>query len=86
MRSRRARLGLLQPRHRNARPAADDEGDLLLAEHGPVRLAALLPLLLLLPDLALELALLVAQRRRALEVLIAHGRLLLAVHLLELSP
>ena len=29
---------------------------------------------------------LVAQRRRALEVLVADGRFLLAVHLLELAP
>ncbi|MDZ7630942.1 MAG: hypothetical protein U5K74_06190 [Gemmatimonadaceae bacterium] len=65
------RLGLLQPRHGDAGPAADDEGDLLLAEHRPERLPALLPLLLALPDLRLQLALLVAQRRRALEVLVA---------------
>ena len=36
-------LRLLQTRHRNARPAADDERDLLLAEHRAVRLAPLLP-------------------------------------------
>ena len=58
--------------------------DLLLAEHRAVRLAPLLPLVLLLADLALQLALLVAQRRRALEVLIANRGFLLGVHALEL--
>ena len=45
---------------------------------------SLLPLLLLAPDLALQLALLVAQRRGALEVLVADRLFLLGVHLLEL--
>ena len=79
-----AGLRLLQPRHGDARPAADDERDLLLAEDRAVRLAPLLPLLLLLPDLALDLALLVAQRGRLLEVLVADRGFLVAVHLLEL--
>ncbi len=47
-------------------------------------LPALLPLLLLLPDLALQFALAVAQRGRALEVLVAHRGFLLGVHALEL--
>ena len=37
---------------------------------GPVRLALLLPLFLLAPDLGLQLALLIAQLGRALEVLV----------------
>ena len=71
------RLGFLQAHHRNARPAADDERDFLLAEHGTVRLAMLLPLFLLLANLALQLALLVTQRCRALEVLVANRCFLL---------
>src|SRR4029079_16784952 len=60
-------LGFLQTRYRNARPAADDEGNFLLAEHGTEVLAPLLPLFLLLANVTLQLALLVAQRCRALE-------------------
>jgi hypothetical protein len=47
------RLGFLQARDGDTRPAADDEGDLLLAEHRAMRLTPLLPFLLLLPDVAL---------------------------------
>ena len=79
-----AGLRLLQPRHGNSRPPADDERDLLLAEDRAVRLAPLLPLLLLLPDLALDLPLLVTERGGLLEVLVAHGGFLVAVHLLQL--
>ena len=50
-----------------------------------MRLAPLLPLFLLLADVALQLALVVAQRRGALEVLVANRRFLLVVHLLELA-
>ncbi len=49
-----------------------------------MRLAPRLPLGLLLLDVVLDLALLVAERRGAFEVLIADGGLLLAVHFLEL--
>src|SRR5689334_16111595 len=50
-----------------------------------MRLASRLPLGLLLLDVALDLALLVTERRGALEVLITHGGFLLAVHLLEIT-
>src|SRR6185436_4266768 len=61
------RFGFLQTRDGNPRPAADDERDLFLAEYRAVRLAPRLPLGLLLLDGALNLALLVAQRRGTLE-------------------
>src|SRR5204863_165439 len=79
------RLGLLQPRDWDPRPARHDEGDALLADRGPVRLALLLPRFLLAADVRLELALLVAQRRRLLEVLVSDGVLFVAVDVLELS-
>ncbi len=78
-------LRFLKPRHGNPRPAADDERDLLLAQLRPVRLAPLFPFFLLLANLALELALVVTQRRRPLEVLVADRGLLLVVHLLEVA-
>ena len=77
-------FGLLQPGDRNAGPAGDDEGDGLLVDGGPAGLPLPLPLLLLEPDLVLQLALLVAERRRALEVLVADRLLLEHVHLVEL--
>src|SRR5690606_13226932 len=52
---------LAQTRHRNARPAANDEADRLLVDHRPVILPLLLPLLLLAPDRRLQLALGIAQ-------------------------
>src|SRR4051812_12900187 len=50
-----------------------------------MRLAPRFPLLLLGFDVALDLAFLVAERRRALEVLIAYRRLLLTIDLLEIT-
>src|SRR5690606_20472587 len=55
------RLRLLQPRHRDPRPPAHDERDVLLRDRWPMRPPLLLPLLLLAPDLTLDLALLVPQ-------------------------
>jgi hypothetical protein len=75
---------LLQPRDRDAGPARDDERDLLLLDGRAVLLPFLLPLLLPLADLALQLALLVAQRCRTLEVLVADGLFLVPVDCLEL--
>src|SRR5207244_7541247 len=77
-------LGFLEPRDGNAGPARDDEGDALFVNGGPVRLALLLPRLLLAADLRLELPLLVAQGSRALEVLVADGVFFVAVDVLEL--
>ena len=79
-------LGLTQARNRNASPTAHDEADIVFVDRRPVRLALLLPLFLLLVDLALQLALRVAQLRRALEVLIADRRFLLAAHALPADP
>src|SRR5207248_7848712 len=62
----------LETRDRDSGPPADDKGNLLFAEHWSERLSPLLPLLLLAANVALQLALLVSQRCRALEVLIAN--------------
>ena len=56
----------------------------LLVDHRPAGLPLPLPLLLLEPDLVLQVALLVPQRGRPLEVLVADRVLLLQVHLLQL--
>src|SRR6185295_10122423 len=77
-------LRFLQAGHRDAGPARHDEGDTFLADRGPAGLPLALPLLLLAANLGLELALRIAQRRRLLEVLIAHGRFFIAVDALEL--
>src|SRR5205814_2593015 len=76
-------LRLLQTHHRNAGPAADDERDLVFAEHRTVGLAVLLPLFLFATNVALKLALTIAQRCGALEVLIADRLLLVDVHRIE---
>src|SRR5690606_27722587 len=52
--------------------------------HRPVRLAVLLPLLLLLANIGLQLPLTVAQPRGSLEILVANRRLLLLVHRIQL--
>ena len=78
-------LGFLQPGDRDPGPARDDEGDLLLAHHRPPRLPLPLPRLLPRQDRALQLALLVPERRRALEVLVAHRGFLLLVDRLQLG-
>src|SRR5207247_3646553 len=78
------RLGLLEPRDGDPRPARHDERDALLADRGPVRLAFFLPRFLLAPNIGLELALLVAQRRRLLEVLVADRVLFVAFDVLVL--
>src|SRR5689334_156106 len=77
-------LRLLEARDWDARPAADYEGNLLLAKHRTERLSPLLPLLLFAPNVTLELTLLVPERCGALEVLIAYSCFLVRVHLLEL--
>src|SRR5205823_6046630 len=64
-------FGLLEPRDRDAGPTGHDERDALFVDGGPVRGALLLPRLLLATDVGLELALLIAQRRCPLEVLVA---------------
>jgi hypothetical protein len=79
------RLRLLQPRDGDPRPAAHDEGDLFLAQHRAVRLSRFSHSSCA-PGFPLELALVVAQRRRPLEVLVAHRRVLLGVDLLQLRP
>ena len=79
-------LRLLQPGDRDAGPAGDDEGDGLLVDHRAAGLPVALPLLLLEPDLVLEIALLVAERRGPLEVLVADGVFLLEVDLLQRAP
>src|SRR6185503_13311120 len=78
-------LRLLEARHWDARPSAHDERDLLFTKHRAVRLTPRFPLGLLLLDVALDLTLLVAKRRGALEILVADGSFLLAVHFLEIA-
>src|SRR5437667_10895950 len=78
-------LSLLQTHYGNPSPATDDEGDFLLAENWPVRLAMLLPLFLFAANVALQLPLAIPQRSSALEVLIANSRLLVDVDRIELS-
>src|SRR5690606_39575709 len=63
-------LGFLQASHRDPRPPAHDEGDVLLPDHRPMVSPLLLPLLLLAPDLGLEFTLLVPELGGALEVLV----------------
>src|SRR5205814_8386480 len=77
-------LRFLQACHRNPRPARHDERHAFFADRRPARLALPLPLFLLAPDLRLQLALGIAQRRGALEVLIADRCFLAAVDALEL--
>ncbi len=86
IRSSRGGLRLLQPGDRNPGPARDDEGDLLLVDHRAAGLPLPLPLLLLEPDLVLQVPLLVPQRGGPLEVLVADGVFLLQVHLLQRRP
>ena len=76
-------LGFLKTHHGDSSPAADDERHFVLAEHGTVRLAVLLPLFLLAANITLQLALAIAERSRALEVLIANRLLLVHVHRIE---
>src|SRR5262245_10412299 len=72
-------LRFLKTRHRNACPTAHDERDLFLAEHGSEALPTLLPLFLLLANVALKLALAIAQPCGALEVLIADRGFLVGI-------
>ncbi len=75
-------LGLLQAGDRDPGPARDDEGDRLLVYDRTAGLPLLFPLVVLLPDLLLQLALLVPQRSGALEVLVPDGLFLVDVDLL----
>ena len=78
------RFGLLQTRDGNTRPAAHDEGDLFLAKRGAMRLTPLLPVFLLATDLRLQITLVIPQRGRLLEILIADRRFLLVVDRFQL--
>ena len=68
------RLGLGELEDRDARPHRDDVGDLLLADLGLLAVVGGLPVLLELALLLRQLALRVAQRGGALEVLLPRSR------------
>src|SRR5690606_14003861 len=77
-------LRLPDPLHRDAGPPADDEADLLVGDLGAEFLPLLLPRVLPVADRLPELALLVTQLRRPLEVLIADRLFLPACDVREL--
>src|SRR5438093_950269 len=79
------RLGLGELEDRDPRPHRDDVGDLLLAHLGLLGLGLVLaPVLLELPLLLRELALLVAQRGGLLELLVLDRVFLVLADLLDL--
>ena len=78
------RLGLGELEHRDAGPHRDDVGDLFLADLRLLGLLLCAPLLLELALLLRELALLVAQRRRLLELLVLDRGFLVLADLLDL--
>src|SRR5256885_5548897 len=77
-------LRFLETRDGNPRPARYDERDAFFADRRPARLALALPLFLFAPDVGLELALRIAERGGALEVLVAHRGFLVAAQGFEL--
>ena len=78
------RLGLGELEDRDPRPHRDDVGDLVLAHLGLLLVGLAAPALLELLLLLRQLALLVAQRRRLLELLRLDRVLLVGAHLLDL--
>ena len=78
------RLGLGELEDRDPRPHRDDVGDLVLAHLGLLLVGLVAPALLELLLLLRQLALLVAQRGRLLELLRLDRVLLVGAHLLDL--